>query len=70
MSVSNEQPSKEKRKRDWLDWGQGIVTLITALFAVWINIQQQTLKSQQDTIDLALKKESATTLFTDKIVHS
>ena len=69
MSVSNEQPSKQRRKRDWLDWGQGVVTLLTALLAVWINFQQQMLKSQQDNIDLALKKESTTTLFTDKILQ-
>lgn len=43
--------------------------LLTALLAVWINFQQQTLKSQQDNIDLTLKKESATTLFTDKILQ-
>ena len=43
--------------------------LLTALLTVWINFQQQILKSQQDNIDLSLKKESATTLFTDKIVQ-
>jgi hypothetical protein len=69
MSASDEQPSKQKRKRDWLDWGQGIVALLTALLAVWINLQQQGLKSQQDKIDLTLKKESTTTLFTDKILQ-
>jgi hypothetical protein len=69
MSVSNEQPSKQTRKRDWLDWGQGIVALLTALLAVWINFQQQGLKSQQDKIDLTLKKESTTTLFADKILQ-
>jgi hypothetical protein len=69
MSVSNEQPSKQTRKRDWLDWGQGIVALLTALLAVWINLQQQGLKSQQDKIDLTLKKESTTTLFADKILQ-
>jgi hypothetical protein len=69
MSASDEQPSKQTRKRDWLDWGQGMVALLTALLAVWINFQQQGLKSQQDNIDLGLKKESATTLFTDKIVQ-
>ncbi len=58
MSVSDEQLSKQRRKRDWLDWGQGIVTLLTALLAIWINTQQQILKSQQDNIDLELKKES------------
>jgi hypothetical protein len=69
MSASDEQPSKQKRKRDWLDWGQGIVALLTALLAVWINLQQQGLKSQQDKIDLTLKKESTTTLFTDNILQ-
>ena len=69
MSVSNEQPSKQTRKRDWLDWGQGMVALLTALLAVWINFQQQGLKSQQDKIDLTLKKESTTTLFADKILQ-
>ena len=69
MSASNEEPSKQRRKRDWLDWGQGIVALLTALLAVWINFQQQGLKSQQDNIDLTLKKESTTTLFTDKILQ-
>jgi hypothetical protein len=69
MSVSTEQPSKQKRKRDWLDWGQGIVTLLTATLAIWINTQQQMLKSQQENIDLELKKESTTTLFTDKIIQ-
>jgi hypothetical protein len=37
--------------------------------AIWIHIQQQTLKNQQDNIDLRLKKESETTLFTDKILQ-
>jgi hypothetical protein len=69
MSASDEQPSIQKRKRDWLDWGQGIVALLTALLAVWINFQQQGLKSQQDKLDLTLKKESTTTLFTDKILQ-
>lgn len=69
MSVSTEQPSEQKRKRDWLDWGQGMVALLTALLAVWINFQQQGLKSQQDKIDLTLKKESTTTLFADKILQ-
>src|SRR5258708_30403329 len=69
MSASDEQPSKQTRKRDWLDWGQGTVALLTALLAVWINFQQQKLKSQQDKIDLTLKKESTTTLFTDKILQ-
>lgn len=69
MSVSNEQPSKQTRKRDWLDWGQGMVALLTALLAVWINFQQQGLKNQQDKIDLTLKKESTTTLFADKILQ-
>src|SRR5260221_13766179 len=69
MSVSTVQPSEQKRKRDWLDWGQGMVALLTALLAVWINFQQQGLKSQQDKIDLTLKKESTTTLFTDKIMQ-
>jgi hypothetical protein len=69
MNASDKQPTKQKRKRDWLDWGQGIVTLLTALLAIWINFQQQTLKSQQDNIDLQLKKESETTLFTDKILQ-
>ncbi len=69
MSASDEQPSKQTRKRDWLDWGQGTVALLTALLAVWINFQQQGLKSQQDKIDLTLKKESTTTLFTDKILQ-
>ncbi len=69
MSVSDEQPSKQTRKRDWLDWGQGMVALLTALLAVWINFQQQGLKSQQDKIDLTLKKESTTTLFADKILQ-
>jgi hypothetical protein len=67
MNASDEQP--RKRKRDWLDWGQGIVTLLTALLAIWINFQQQALKSQQASIDLQLKKESETTLFTDKILE-
>jgi hypothetical protein len=69
MSKFDEQPSKETRKRDWLDWAQGSVALLTALLAVWINFQQQGLKSQQDKIDLTLKKESTTTLFTDKILQ-
>jgi hypothetical protein len=69
MSASNEQASKGNRKRDWLDWGQGMVALLTALLAIWINFQQQGLKSQQDKIDLTLKKESTTTLFTDKIMQ-
>jgi hypothetical protein len=69
MNASDEQPSKQTRKRDWLDWGQGMVALLTALLAVWINFQQQGLKSQQDKIDLTLKKESTTTLFTDKIIQ-
>jgi len=69
MSVSNEQPSKQTRKRDWLDWGQGMIALLTAILAIWINFQQQGLKSQQDKIDLRLKKESTTTLFTDKIIQ-
>jgi hypothetical protein len=34
VSVSNEQPPKERRKRDWLDWVQGIVTLIS-----WITLR-------------------------------
>jgi len=42
---------------------------LTALLAVWINFQQQGLKSQQDNIDLTLKKESTTTLFTDKVLQ-
>jgi hypothetical protein len=69
MSGSDEQPSKQTRKRDWLDWGQGMVALLTALLAVWINFQQHGLKDQQDKIDLVLKRESTTTLFTDKIVQ-
>jgi hypothetical protein len=83
MSASDEQPPKQTRKRDWLDWGQGMVALLTALLAIYINVQQQGLKSQQDimkiqqdkiriqqeNIDLALKKESATTLFADKIIQ-
>jgi hypothetical protein len=69
MSASDEQPSKQTRKRDWLDWGQGMVALLTALLAVWINFQQHGLKDQQDKIDLTLKRESTTTLFTDKIVQ-
>ena len=60
---------KVTRKRDWLGWAQGSVTLLTALLAVWINFQQQGLKSQQDNIDVTLKKESTTTLFTDKILQ-
>ncbi|HEX3443156.1 MAG TPA: hypothetical protein VHS80_00445, partial [Chthoniobacterales bacterium] len=67
MNASDERA--KKRKRDWLDWGQGIVTLLTALLAIWINLQQQTLKSQQASIDLQLKKESETTVFTDKILE-
>lgn len=69
MNASDQQPTEQKRKRDWLDWGQGLVTLLTALLAIWINFQQQSLKSQQDNIDLRLKKESETTLFTDKILQ-
>ena len=69
MNASDQQPTGQKRKRDWLDWGQGLVTLLTALLAIWINFQQQSLKSQQDNIDLRLKKESETTLFTDKILQ-
>ena len=69
MSSVGEEPPKETRKRDWLDWTQGSVALLTALLAVWINFQQQGLKSQQDNIDLTLKKESTTTLFTDKILQ-
>src|SRR6266404_385091 len=48
---------------------EGMVALLTALLAVWINFQQQGLKSQQDKIDLTLKKESTTTLFADKILQ-
>src|SRR3981081_4326585 len=69
MSASDEQPPKQTRKRDWLDWGQGIVALLTELLAVWIKFQQQGLKSKQDKLDLTLKKESTTTLFTDKILQ-
>jgi hypothetical protein len=83
MSSPDEQPSKETRKRDWLDWAQGGVALVAAFVAIWINIQQQQLnsqlqtikiqqqhlKSQQDNIDLTLKKESTTTLFTDRILE-
>jgi hypothetical protein len=69
MNASDEQPITRKRQRDWLDWGQGIVTLLTALLAIWINFQQHSLKTQQDNIDLQLKKESETTLFTDKILQ-
>jgi hypothetical protein len=69
MSSFGEEPPKDTRKRDWLDWAQGSVTLLTALLAVWINFQQQGLKSQQDNIDLTLKKEGTTTLFTDKILQ-
>ena len=69
MSVLDQQPPNETRKRDWLDWAQGSVAVLTAALAVWINFQQQGLKSQQDNIDLTLKKESTTTLFTDKILQ-
>jgi hypothetical protein len=69
MSSFGEEPPKETRKRDWLDWTQGSVALLTALLAVWINFQQQGLKNQHDNIDLTLKKESTTTLFTDKILQ-
>lgn len=69
MSSFGEEPPKDTRKRDWLDWAQGSITLLTALLAVWINFQQQGLKSQQDNIDLTLKKEGTTTLFTDKILQ-
>jgi hypothetical protein len=69
MSSFDEKSPKKTRKRDWLDWAQGSVALLTALLAVWINFQQQGLKNQQDNIDLTLKKESTTTVFTDKILQ-
>jgi len=83
MSSLNEQSPDKTRKRDWLDWAQGGVALVAAFVAVWINIQQQQLnsqlqtitiqqqhlKSQQDNIDLTLKKESTTTLFADRILQ-
>ena len=46
MGSPDEQPSKETRKRDWLDWAQGGVALVAAFVAIWINIQQQQLNSQ------------------------
>jgi hypothetical protein len=83
MSSSDDESSKETRKRDWLDWAQGGVALLAASVAILINIQQhqlnsqlqtinvqqRQLKSQQDNIDLTLKKESTTTLFTDRILE-
>ena len=69
MSCHDEEPSEETRKRDWLDWAQGGVAILTALLAFWINFQQQGLKTQQDKIDLTLKEESTTTLFTDRILE-
>jgi len=44
MGSPDEQPSKETRKRDWLDWAQGGVALVAAFVAIWINIQQATAK--------------------------
>lgn len=83
MSSPDQEQSTQTRRRNWLDWAQGGVALVAALVAILINIQQQQLnsqlqtisieqqrlKSQQDNVDLRLKKESATTLFTDRILQ-
>jgi hypothetical protein len=69
MSSSDEPPPEPARKRDWLDWAQGGVALLTALLAFWMSYQQKELKARQDNIDLTLKKESTTTLFTDRILQ-
>ncbi|MFY9983280.1 MAG: hypothetical protein WAK31_00915 [Chthoniobacterales bacterium] len=69
MADSKQDVPEPARKRDWLDWIQGVVTLITAFLALWIHFQQDSLKTKQDQLDLAMKKENVTTLFTDKLLQ-